>query len=268
MTFKVVIPARLGSTRLPRKVLLPVHGRPLLQYVWQCARASGAEEIVIATDDAQVLSACNAFGADAVMTSAAHQSGTDRINEVAQLRRWPDTTLVVNLQGDEPLMPAGLIRQAAELLAQDDAANIATLCHPLHSVEEWLNPNFVKVVMDARGRALYFSRAPIPWKRDGAAPGANAGGLGASRASPAAAPGRPALPQNLAYRHIGLYAYRVAALKRFSALPAADLETVEALEQLRALVNGLVIRVGIVQDPPPRGVDTAEDLAEVVRRLG
>lgn len=249
VTFKVVIPARLGSTRLPRKVLLPVHGKPLLQYVWNCARASGAEEIVIATDDAQVLSACKGFGADAVMTSATHQSGTDRINEVAQLRRWPDDTRVVNLQGDEPLMPAGLIRQAAELLGQDEAADIATLCHPLHSLEEWLNPNFVKVVMDARGHALYFSRAPIPWKREGATSG------------------KPVLPQNLAYRHIGLYAYRVAALKRFSALPAADLEMAEALEQLRALANGLVIRVGITQETPPRGVDTQDDLDAVIRVL-
>ena len=249
MTFKVVIPARLGSTRLPRKVLLPVHGKPLLQYVWQCARASGAEEIVIATDDAQVLAACQTFGADAVMTSALHQSGTDRVNEVAQLRGWPDETRVVNLQGDEPLMPAGLIQQAAELLAQDETADIATLCHPLHTVEEWLNPNFVKVVMNARGHALYFSRAPIPCKRDGAASG------------------KPALPQNLAYRHIGLYAYRVSALKRFSALPPSDLETVEALEQLRALANGLTIRVGITRSSPPRGVDTQEDLAAVIAAL-
>ncbi len=250
MNFKVVIPARLGSTRLPRKVLLPVHGKPLLQYVWQCARASGAQEIVIATDDAEVERACRKFGAEAVMTSAAHQSGTDRICEVAVSRRWPDTTLVVNLQGDEPLMPAGLIRQAAELLAQDKAADIATLCHPLHSIAEWLNPNFVKVVMDARGHALYFSRAPIPWKRDGAAAC------------------KPVLPEGLAYRHIGLYAYRIAALKRFSALPAADLETVEALEQLRALANGFVIRVGITQETPPRGVDTQEDLVAVAAVLG
>ena len=282
MTFKVVIPARLGSTRLPRKVLLPVHGKPLLQYVWQCARASGAEEIVIATDDAQVLAACQTFGADTVMTSALHQSGTDRVNEVAQLRGWSDETRVVNLQGDEPLMPAGLILKVTELLARDETADIATLCHPLHTVEEWLNPNFVKVVMDVRGHALYFSRALIPWKRDGAAPGASAGDLlrvtpaaapgasagGSLAMTPAAAHGKPVLPPNLAYRHIGLYAYRVSALKRFSTLPASDLETLEALEQLRALVNGLSIRVGITRDPPPRGVDTPEDLAAVTAALG
>lgn len=249
-SFKVVIPARLGSTRLPRKVLLPVHGKPLLQYVWNCARASGAEEIVIATDDAEVLAACKSFGADAVMTAATHQSGTDRINEVAQQRGWADDTLVVNLQGDEPLMPARLIRQAAELLAEDPTADIATLCHPLHTTEEWLNPNFVKVVMDARGHALYFSRAPIPWQREGARQG------------------QAVLPRNLAFRHIGLYAYRVAALKRFSALPATELESAEALEQLRALGHGLAIRVGITHEAPPRGVDTQDDFAAVVELLG
>jgi 3-deoxy-manno-octulosonate cytidylyltransferase (CMP-KDO synthetase) len=245
MKFHVVIPARLGSTRLPRKVLRAIHGRPLVQYVWEAARRSGAAQVVVATDDAEVQQACRAFGADVAMTSPAHGSGTDRVNEVAQSRHWPDETLVVNLQGDEPLMPPAMIRQAADLLAGDPRADIATLCHPLHAADEWLNPNFVKVVMNAAGRALYFSRAPIPWKRDGA-----------SRE-------RPALPEGLAYRHIGLYAYRVAALARFSALPRAELEEVEALEQLRALAHGLTIRVGITREPPPRGVDTEEDVAAV-----
>jgi len=246
MKFKVVIPARLGSTRLPEKVLRPIHGRPLVQYVWDAARRSGADEVLVATDDARVRDACLAFGADVAMTSPKHQSGTDRINEVARARRWPVRTLVVNLQGDEPLMPPALIRRAAALLARDRAADIATLCHPLHTREEWLNPNFVKVVFDAAGHALYFSRGPIPWKRDAAA---------------------GHFPEGVAFRHIGLYAYRVSALARFSKLKPALLETTEALEQLRALAAGMVIHVGVTRSPPPRGVDTEDDLAAVTRRL-
>ena len=242
--FKVVIPARLGSTRLPRKVLRPLSGKPLLQWVWEAAQASAAQQVIIAADDAEVLDACRAFGADARLTAASHQSGTDRIDEIAQAAGWSDDTLVVNLQGDEPLMPPALIRQAAELLAGDAGADIATLCHPLHAREEWLNPNVVKLVTDSFGYALYFSRAPIPWKREGS-----------SAESP--------LPQGLAFRHIGLYAYRVGALRRFSALPPAPLETCEMLEQLRALSHGLRIKVGISEAPPPRGVDTEDDLAAV-----
>ena len=242
--FKVVIPARLGSTRLPRKVLRSLSGKPLLQWVWEAARASAAEQVIVAADDAEVLDACRAFGADARLTAASHQSGTDRIDEIAQAAGWSDDTLVVNLQGDEPLMPPALIRQAAELLAGDAGADIATLCHPLHAREEWLNPNVVKLVTDSFGYALYFSRAPIPWKREGS-----------SAESP--------LPQGLAFRHIGLYAYRVGALRRFSALPPAPLETCEMLEQLRALSHGLRIKVGISEAPPPRGVDTEDDLAAV-----
>ncbi len=242
--FKIVIPARLGSTRLPRKVLRPLHGKPLLQWVWEAARTSAAEQVIVAADDAEVLDACRAFGADARLTAASHQSGTDRIDEIARNAGWSDDTLVVNLQGDEPLMPPALIRQAAALLAGDAGADIATLCHPLHAREEWLNPNMVKLVMDTSGYALYFSRAPIPWKREGT-----------SAESP--------LPQGLAFRHIGLYAYRVGALRRFSALPPAPLEQCEMLEQLRALSHGLRIKVGISEAPPPRGVDTEDDLAAV-----
>jgi len=245
----VVIPARLGSTRLPRKVLREIHGRPLLQYVWEAARASGPEELVVATDDAAVHDACRAFGAEVMLTRADHASGTDRIDEVARVRGWAPDAVVVNVQGDEPLMPPGLIRRCAGLLGEDAGADIATLCHPLHERDEWLNPNVVKVVMAAGGRALYFSRAPIPWRRDGAAAGA------------------PQLPEGQAFRHVGLYAYRVAALARFSALPPAALETVEALEQLRALAHGMAIRVGVIDEPPPRGVDTEEDLAAVTRLL-
>ena len=250
MKFKVVIPARLGSTRLPRKVLREIHGRPLLRYVWDVARRARAQEVVIATDSTEVQEACLAFGADVQMTSVRHASGTDRINEVAAKRRWSGSTLVVNLQGDEPLMPPALVRRAAQLLAEDRAADIATLCHPLHALADWLNPNVVKVTLDTRGHALYFSRAPIPWQRDGA-----------TRES-------PQLPSGLAYRHIGLYAYRVSALKRFSAMKPAALEKIEALEQLRALASGMTIRVGVTREPPPHGVDTEEDLAAAIAALG
>jgi 3-deoxy-manno-octulosonate cytidylyltransferase (CMP-KDO synthetase) len=241
MGFKVVIPARLGSTRLPRKVLREIHGRPLIRYVWEAARRSGADEVVIAADHEEILQACAAFGADARMTSPQHGSGTDRANEIATTSGWRDDTIVVNLQGDEPMMPPTLVLQAAQLLSNDGEADIATLCHPLHARDEWLNPSFVKVVVDARSRALYFSRAPIPWKREGTSPD-----------SP--------LPAGLAFRHIGLYAYRVSALRRFAALPAHPLEECEALEQLRALAHGMRIHVGVTELPPPRGVDTEEDL--------
>ncbi len=246
--FKVVIPARLGSTRLPRKVLLPIHGQPLIRYVHGVARASGADEIVIAADHAEIIDACRAFGADAQLTSTAHQSGTDRANEIAQARKWPADTIVVNLQGDEPMMPAAMIREAVNLLANDAEADIATLAHRLHNIDEWKNPNFVKAVLDEKGRALYFSRAPIPWKR-------------------AQDPSKPDFPGALAVRHIGLYAYRAGALARFAALPPHPLEQCEALEQLRALARGMKIRVGITEHPAPRGVDTEEDWRAVARQL-
>lgn len=242
--FHIVIPARLGSTRLPRKILRQIAGRPMVQWTWDAAQAAGASAVIIATDTREVLDACRAFGADVRMTDAAHQSGTDRVNEIAAQAGWSDDTLVVNLQGDEPLMPPAMIRDAARLLDGDARADIATLCHPLHAREDWLNPNFVKVVMDDAGHALYFSRAPIPWQR-----------VGGSRES--------SLPEGLAFRHIGLYAYRVGALRRFSALPPSALEACEALEQLRALAHGLRIRVGVSASPPPRGVDTEDDLAAV-----
>lgn len=249
--FKVVIPARLGSTRLPRKVLRDVAGKPLVRHVWEAARASGAEEVVIATDDTSVASAARDFGAQVEMTAATHRSGTDRVNEVARVRGWARETIVVNLQGDEPLMPPALVREAARLLADDAQADIATLCHPLHGVDDWLNPNVVKLVMDRRGYALYFSRAPLPWKRDPVA------------VREAAAH----MPADLAYRHIGLYAYRVGSLAQFSELPPSDLEQCEALEQLRALTHGFRIRVGVTENPPPRGVDTEDDLNAVTALL-
>ncbi|MFA5939906.1 MAG: 3-deoxy-manno-octulosonate cytidylyltransferase [Sinimarinibacterium sp.] len=247
--FKVVIPARLGSTRLPRKVLREIAGKPVVRHVWEAARRSQADEVVVATDSDEVFDACRGFGADVQLTSAQHQSGTDRANEVARSRGWDARTIVVNLQGDEPLMPPQLVRQAAALLADDAEAHIASLCHPLHGVDDWLNPNVVKLVLDRRGYALYFSRAPIPWKRDGSTREA------------------PLMPAGLAYRHIGLYAYRVAALAEFSQLPPAPLEECEALEQLRALTHGFRIRMGIVDNPPPRGIDTEDDFKAVTALL-
>lgn len=251
MKFKVVVPARLGSTRLPRKVLREVGGKPVVRHVWEAARASGAEQVIVAADDETVAAVARAFGAEVCMTQATHPSGTDRVNEVARVLGWDRDTVVVNLQGDEPLMPPTLVRQCAALLADDAAADIATLCHPLHAAEDWLNPNVVKLVMDRRGYALYFSRAPLPWKRDPVS---------------ATEPGQH-MPADLAYRHIGLYAYRVGSLVQFSALPASDLEQCEALEQLRALTHGFRIKVGITNNPPPRGVDTEEDLAAVAALL-
>lgn len=247
--FRIVIPARLGSTRLPRKVLRQLAGKPLVQWTWEAAcSVAGAEAVVIATDDAEVLAACRAFGAEVRMTDPAHQSGTDRVNEIATAAGWGDEQIVVNLQGDEPLMPAAMVVEAAKLLADDATADLATLCHPLHRLEDWLNPNFVKLVRAGNGHALYFSRAPIPWKREGV-----------SSTSP--------LPAGLAFRHIGLYAYRVGALRRFSQLPPSPLENCEALEQLRALEAGLKIAVGVSDVPPPRGVDTEADLAAVAALL-
>ncbi|ROH88808.1 3-deoxy-manno-octulosonate cytidylyltransferase [Stagnimonas aquatica] len=241
--FKVVIPARLGSTRLPRKVLRELGGKPVVRWVWEAALQAGAEEVLIATDAEEVYAACRAFGAEVRMTDARHQSGTDRINEVARAAGWAQDAIVVNVQGDEPLMPPALVRQAAQLLAEDPEAHIATLAHGLHEAADFANPNVVKVVRDRRGYALYFSRAPIPWQREGSAAGA------------------PRLPEGLAFRHIGLYAYRVGALAEFSGLPPAPLEDCEALEQLRALYHGFRIKLGTTDNPPPRGVDTEEDLA-------
>lgn len=241
--FQVVIPARLGSTRLPRKVLLDLGGKPVVQWVWQAAMAAGAGSVTIATDAEEVAVVCRQFGATVVMTDAAHQSGTDRANEVARERGWSADTLIVNVQGDEPLMPPTLIAQVARLLADDREAHLATLAHAIHDEADFANPNVVKVVCDRRDYALYFSRAPIPWQRDGS-----------SRLA-------PQLPQGLAHRHIGLYAYRAGALAELSALPVAPLESCEALEQLRALTHGFRIKLGFTDTPPPRGVDTAEDLA-------
>ncbi len=248
--FHVAIPARHASTRLPGKVLAPIHAKPMLQWVYERARASGARDVLIATDDEAILRAAAAFGATARMTSFAHASGTDRLAELATIERWPETDIVVNVQADEPLIPPAIIRQAATLLDSDPEAAIATLATPVASLEEFLDPNAVKVVADLKGRALYFSRAPLPWHRDGAPEGWSSQREFAG-----------------ARRHVGIYAYRVGALRRLASMAPTALEKAEKLEQLRALENGLVIRVADAVERPGPDVNTAEDLERVAELL-
>jgi len=244
--FRVVIPARFGSTRLPGKPLKLLAGRPMLQWVYESAVASGAAEVVIATDDDRIIAAAGLFGADARLTSLTHLSGTDRVAEIALQSGWKDDDVVVNLQGDEPLMPQALVAQVAGVLQQHPDAHVGTLASRISSVKEFMDPGVAKVVTDTRGRALYFSRAPIPWGRDSAPAGiASQRGYQGAR------------------RHIGLYAYRVSALRRLSLLPPTPLELLEKLEQLRALENGMEIRVADAVAPPGPHVDTPEDLVRV-----
>jgi 3-deoxy-manno-octulosonate cytidylyltransferase (CMP-KDO synthetase) len=248
--FRVAIPARYASTRLPGKPLKLLAGRPLIEQVYRRALASGALEVVIATDDPRIREAAEGFGATVCMTAPDHPSGTDRLAEVADQRGWPDEAIIVNVQGDEPQMPPALVhRVAAELQKQPDAG-IATLCTRIHDPAEVFDPNVVKVVRDARGDALYFSRAPIPWNRETFQDG---GGTGCST-----------LPAGVAYwRHIGLYAYRAAVLRRYPRLALAPAERAEALEQLRALWHGIRVYVAETAEAPPPGVDTEADLARV-----
>lgn len=243
MKFRVVIPARYGSVRLPGKPLALLAGTPLVLHVHRMASRSGAAEVVVATDDARIRDACAEAGADVEMTGADHPSGTDRIAEVAARRGWAADSIVVNVQGDEPLLPPALIAQAAGLLDKDRGAAIATLATPLADAHEFRDPNVVKVVA-GNGRALYFSRAPIPFEREGA------------HAFPAAA-----------RRHLGLYAYRVEALMRLSQAPPSPLERLERLEQLRALQMGCAIAIADAIAAPGPGIDTPEDLARAERLL-
>ena len=244
--FRVVIPARHDSTRLPGKPLALIAGEPMIRHVHRIAMRAGAAEVIVATDDERIRAACDAFGASVEMTDARHASGTDRIAEIAARRRWAGGDIVVNVQGDEPMLPPALIGQAAKLLAATPAAAIATLAAPIATEAEYLDPNVVKVVARADGLALYFSRAPIPWDREGGA------------AEPVSRDRHRG-----ARRHLGIYAYRVGALAALAAAPPATLELRERLEQLRALAMGLSIAVAdAVEDPGP-GVDTPEDLARV-----
>ena len=248
MSFKVVIPARHASTRLPGKPLLDIAGKPMVVWVAQRAAASGADEVIIATDHAEILSVVEQHGYRAVMTRSDHVSGTDRIAEVAARLGWTDDTIVVNVQGDEPLIAPELIHEVADNLQLHPQAHIATASHPIHDRETLFNPNAVKVVTDMAGYALYFSRAPIPYARDVFADGLRQG----------------ALPGEIkANRHIGIYAYRGSFLRAYAQLAVSPVEQLESLEQLRAMWHGYRISVAETVHAPAAGVDTAEDLQRV-----
>jgi 3-deoxy-manno-octulosonate cytidylyltransferase (CMP-KDO synthetase) len=244
MNFRVVIPARYDSSRLPGKALLPLAGKPMLQWVHERARGSGAAEVCVATDDERIAVAARGFGAEVVMTARTHVSGTDRIAEVAVIRGWQDDDIVVNVQGDEPLIPPVIIDQVARLLAANPRADVGTLAVKIESAADFNDPNVVKAACSADGRALYFSRAPIPLNRDA-----------------------PAMLTPAALRHVGIYSYRVSALKRLAKLPPARLELIEKLEQLRALENGMEIRVALAVERPLADVNTAADLERAERAL-
>ncbi|MGE7957800.1 3-deoxy-manno-octulosonate cytidylyltransferase [Pseudomonas sp. NPDC089530] len=247
--FTVVIPARFASTRLPGKPLQLIAGKPMIQHVWEQARKSSAQRVVVATDDARIVEACQGFGAEVVLTREDHNSGTDRLAEVASQLGLAADAIVVNVQGDEPLIPPAVIDQVAANLAAHTEARMATLAEPIEDVETLFNPNVVKVVSDLNGLALTFSRATLPWARD------------------AFAQDRSQLPAGVPYRrHIGIYAYRAGFLHDFVSWGPCWLESTEALEQLRALWHGVRIHVADALEAPPAGVDTAEDL-ERVRRL-
>lgn len=250
LRFKVVIPARYASTRLPGKPLLSIAGKPMIAHVCERAREADADEIIVATDDERILQTVNELGIKAIMTSPDHQSGTERIAEVARLCNWGHDEIIVNLQGDEPLIPPAYIREVASALAGQQQAGIATLAVEIVDNEEIFNPNAVKVVLNKAGLALYFSRAPIPWERGGFD---HAGGVPSGK--------MPYL------RHIGMYAYTVDFLNRYCQWEASPLESVESLEQLRILWNGESIRVKVVAQTPTAGVDTPEDLVRVEQVL-
>jgi 3-deoxy-manno-octulosonate cytidylyltransferase (CMP-KDO synthetase) len=246
--FTVLIPARLASTRLPNKPLADIAGRPMVVRVADQARLSGAENVVVATDSDAIARACDEHGVPSVMTRPDHPSGSDRLAQACALLQLPDTHTVVNVQGDEPLIEPGLIDAVAQLLLQHPQASMSTAAHTIEDPADARNPNVVKVVTDAQGLALYFSRAPIPWWRDG---------FGAGTAS------ITRLPEPRPLRHIGLYGYRVGFLKAFPALAPSPLELAESLEQLRALWHGHRIAVHVAAQAPGTGVDTPEDLARV-----
>ncbi len=249
MSFTVITPARLASTRLPNKPLADIGGKPMVVRVAERARLSKASQVIVATDHAKVLDACHRHGIDARMTRDDHPSGTDRIAEVAAAAALPDDAVIVNVQGDEPLIDPALIDACAARVGADTP--MATAAHPIDDIADVFNPNVVKVVLDARGDALLFSRAPLPWHRDGFAAA------------------RDRMPEAYAaLRHIGLYAYRQDFLQRYPLLPASPLEAVEALEQLRVLWNRIPIAVHITAHAPAAGVDTPEDLARVRALLG
>jgi 3-deoxy-manno-octulosonate cytidylyltransferase (CMP-KDO synthetase) len=243
--FTVIVPARLASTRLPHKPLADIHGLPMVVRVAQRAALSNASQVVVAADSIEIVQVCLAHGVRAMLTQMDHPSGSDRLAEARALLGLGANDVVVNVQGDEPLINPELINQVAELLVQRPSASMSTAAHEIHDLAEFTNPNVVKVVIDQAQLALYFSRAPIPWWRDGFAKGIQS------------------LPQPAPLRHIGIYAYRVGFLQSFPGLPPAPIETGEALEQLRALWHGHKIAVHITPEAPGPGVDTPEDLERV-----
>ena len=240
MSFVVIIPARFSSSRLPGKPLLSIAGQPMIQHVWQQATKSKASRVIVATDDSRIEAVAREFGAEVCMTRTDHTSGTDRLAEVADLAMFKDEQIIVNVQGDEPLIPPEVIDQVAGNLAACADAGVATLCEPIGSVTDFHNPNVVKVVADRYGLACYFSRAPIPWPRDGFEEDRSCGS-----------------------RHIGIYAYRVEQLRDFVSWPVAPMEKQESLEQLRFLSNGVQIHVSTSIAKVPGGVDTQDDLNAV-----
>jgi len=242
VTFTVLVPARLQSTRLPRKPLADIAGLPMVVRVARRAALSGAARVVVAADDAEIVAACTAHGVACVATRPDHATGSDRLAEACNLLGLDGTDVVVNVQGDEPLIDPALIDACAAQLAERQECVMSTAAHPIEAVDELLNPNVVKVVLDGAGRALYFSRAPIPWWRDGQA---------------------GSVPSPAPLRHIGLYAYQAGFLRRFPTLPQSPLEAIESLEQLRVLWHGERIAVHVSAARPGPGVDTPEDLARV-----
>lgn len=250
MSFTVLVPARLQSTRLPRKPLADIAGQPMVVRVARRAALSGAARVVVAADHAEIVAACEAHGIACVLTRVDHATGSDRLAEACALLGLDGTDVVVNVQGDEPLIDPALIDACAQQLVQRPECVMSTAAHAIDAVDEFRNPNVVKVVLDGAGRALYFSRAPMPWWRDGFATGV------------------AALPSPAPLRHIGLYAYQAGFLRRFPSLPACPLEAVESLEQLRVLWHGERIAVFVSPDRPGPGVDTPEDLERVRATFG
>jgi 3-deoxy-manno-octulosonate cytidylyltransferase (CMP-KDO synthetase) len=245
VNFTVLVPARLASTRLPRKPLADIGGLPMVVRVARRAAESGASAVVVAADDREIVDACQQHDVTAVLTRVDHPSGSDRLAEACELLGLGGDDVIVNVQGDEPLIDPALVARCAELLESRSDCVMATAAHAIADAAEYGNPNVVKVVLDASSRALYFSRAPIAWWRDGSSPGALR------------------LPSPAPLRHIGIYAYRAGFLRAFPSLPPSPLETIEALEQLRVLWHGERIAVHVTDQPPGMGVDTPEDLERV-----
>ncbi|MAK92322.1 MAG: 3-deoxy-manno-octulosonate cytidylyltransferase [Oleibacter sp.] len=244
--YKIVIPARYGSSRLPGKPLINLCGKPMIQHVWERAQESAAEDVVIATDDQRIFDVAKAFGADVVMTAVDHENGTERIAEVARIKNWADEVVIVNLQGDEPLIPESLIEATAASLINYPQAGMSSVCTPLNHDGDAFDPNVVKVVLDREQFAMYFSRASIPWDRDG------------YKAQPGVMTAKVPV-----YRHIGMYGYRVSFLRQYMEMEACPLETTESLEQLRALWYGVKIHMSVIAEPPGHGIDTPDDVARV-----